>query len=311
MRISIPQKTLAAALGKIQAITAGRSTMPILACVLLEPLAQIIKITATDLEVGYTTAVDNLVWLDEEPKDGYPLLALPAKKLHECVKAIPVSMVDFTINMENRRVEVSGGTVTFTLAGQDPAEYPSLPEFSGENFDLDAAALLDILSHVAYAQSKDVEKYNLAGCFLKIEANQDDELFFTAASPMATITGKSKDSLVQAFLLKYYGSDQNPQMLEPLHTVTTRDRFGLVTVRGEAYQIVDIGMRMLSPRELFRAQGFQDNYIIDRDANGKPINKTDQVARCGNSVCPPIAEALVRANMAVAENIYQKVNAHG
>jgi DNA (cytosine-5)-methyltransferase 1 len=155
-----------------------------------------------------------------------------------------------------------------------------------------------------------------------------------AASPMATITSKSKDSLiishlvklrgtcrdgqpvtapmptvtasgthvgeVRAFLLKYYGSDQDPRLQEPLHTITTRDRFGLVTVRGEEYQIVDIGLRMLSPRELFRAQGFQDNYIIDRDAAGKPINKTNQVARCGNSVCPPIAEALVRANMVEA-----------
>jgi DNA (cytosine-5)-methyltransferase 1 len=54
---------------------------------------------------------------------------------------------------------------------------------------------------------------------------------------------------------------------------------------------------MLAPRELFRAQGFNDNYIIDRDTNGKPFTKTEQVARCGNSVCPPIAEAIVRANM--------------
>ena len=59
-------------------------------------------------------------------------------------------------------------------------------------------------------------------------------------------------------------------------------------------------MRMLSPRELFRAQGFNDDYIIDRDADYKPITKTAQVARCGNSVCPPIAEALVRANMSIS-----------
>ena len=57
-------------------------------------------------------------------------------------------------------------------------------------------------------------------------------------------------------------------------------------------------MRMLSPRELFRAQGFQDNYIIDRGADGKPITKTDQVSKCGNSVCPPMAQALVAANFA-------------
>lgn len=64
--------------------------------------------------------------------------------------------------------------------------------------------------------------------------------------------------------------------------------------------IVDIGMRMLSPRELFNAQGFPPDYVIDRDAEGRPITKTAQVAKCGNSVCPPLAEALARANMAEA-----------
>lgn len=120
-----------------------------------------------------------------------------------------------------------------------------------------------------------------------------------ANEPVGTITsgGMGKTGLLNAFLLKYYGSDQDPQIKDPLHTVTTRDRFGLVTVRGEAYQIVDIGMRMLTPRELFRAKGFPENYIIDRDSHGKAITKTDQVARCGNSVCPPMSEILVKANM--------------
>jgi DNA (cytosine-5)-methyltransferase 1 len=79
--------------------------------------------------------------------------------------------------------------------------------------------------------------------------------------------------------------------------VTTRDRFGLVTVRGEDYQIVDIGMRMLEPHELFAAQGFPADYVIDHDAAGKKFTKTAQVARCGNAVCPPLAAALVRANL--------------
>jgi DNA (cytosine-5)-methyltransferase 1 len=118
--------------------------------------------------------------------------------------------------------------------------------------------------------------------------------------PAGTVTGKSKEGLVSAFLMKYYGTDQDPNLAEPLHTVTTKDRFGLVTVQGEIYSIADIGMRMLAPRELFRAQGFPEDYIIDRDANGRAISKTEQVAKCGNSVCPPLAEALVRANMAAA-----------
>lgn len=117
--------------------------------------------------------------------------------------------------------------------------------------------------------------------------------------PLQTITaGGLHFGEVRAFLLKYYGSADNGQQLgEPLHTVTTKDRFGLVTIHGVDYQIVDIGMRMLEPHELFAAQGFPPNYIIDVDADGRKYSKSAQVARCGNAVPPPFAEALVRANL--------------
>lgn len=116
--------------------------------------------------------------------------------------------------------------------------------------------------------------------------------------PMPTVTaGGLHIGEVRAFLLKYYGTDSTIPCSEPLHTVTTRDRFGLVTVRDEDYQIVDIGMRMLEPHELFAAQGFPADYVIDHDATGKKFTKTAQVARCGNAVCPPLAAALVRANL--------------
>lgn len=116
--------------------------------------------------------------------------------------------------------------------------------------------------------------------------------------PMPTVTaGGLHIGEVRAFLLKYYGTDSTIPCSEPLHTVTTRDRFGLVTVRGEDYQVVDIGMRMLEPHELFAAQGFPADYVIDHDATGKKFTKTAQVARCGNAVCPPLAAALVRANL--------------
>ncbi|RYE48323.1 MAG: hypothetical protein EOP24_07900 [Hyphomicrobiales bacterium] len=105
---------------------------------------------------------------------------------------------------------------------------------------------------------------------------------------------------VRAFLMKYYGVDQDPRLEEPLATVTTRDRFGIVTVEGEPYQIVDIGMRMLTPRELFKAQGFPADYEIETgvfaDGSRRTLTKTAQVRMCGNSVCPPIAAALVAAN---------------
>ncbi|MEQ9937831.1 DNA cytosine methyltransferase [Pectobacterium polonicum] len=118
-------------------------------------------------------------------------------------------------------------------------------------------------------------------------------------SPLQTVTaGGNHFGEVRAFLLKYYGNEKEGVDINgPMHTVVSRDRFGLVTVEGVDYQIIDIGMRMLQPHELYAAQGFPANYIIDHDIDGNPVSKSDQVARCGNAVCPPIAEALVRANL--------------
>lgn len=102
---------------------------------------------------------------------------------------------------------------------------------------------------------------------------------------------------VRAFLIAYYGSDEDGQPLaDPLRTVPTRDRFGLVMVKGKPYAIADIGLRMLTPRELYRAQGFPADYIIERGSDGRALTKTAQVRMCGNSVCPPMARALVAAN---------------
>lgn len=123
-----------------------------------------------------------------------------------------------------------------------------------------------------------------------------------ADEPLHTVSAQGTHfAEVRAFLVKYYGSDQDPRLEEPLHTVTTKDRYGLVTVAGEEYQITDIGLRMLAPKELFKAQGFPDSYITEWgiDHNGQRINltKSAQVRMCGNSVCPPLAAALVRANL--------------
>jgi DNA (cytosine-5)-methyltransferase 1 len=116
--------------------------------------------------------------------------------------------------------------------------------------------------------------------------------------PVHTITsGGQHLGEVRAFLIKYYGCGEGQSCSDPLHTVTARDRFGLVAVEGEDYQVVDIGMRMLEPRELFNAQGFPADYIINVGADGKRLSKAAQVARCGNAVPPPFAEALVRANL--------------
>lgn len=128
--------------------------------------------------------------------------------------------------------------------------------------------------------------------------------------PLPTVTTGGHHAEVRAFLLSYYSTDQDPKIGGPLPTATTKDRFGLVTIHGQDYQIVDIGLRMLTPRELFKAQGFPDSYIIgDDESQGLKLTKSAQVRMCGNSVCPPLAEALARANFAHEAQIYGRIAA--
>ncbi len=120
--------------------------------------------------------------------------------------------------------------------------------------------------------------------------------------PLSTITCKDHHALVtattrgdhredvRAFVSTYNGTSIGQSLQLPLGTITTHDRFALVSVHGEQREIADIGMRMLTPRELFRAQGFGEEYVIDR------WTKTAQVRLVGNSVAPHLSAALVRAN---------------
>jgi DNA (cytosine-5)-methyltransferase 1 len=110
--------------------------------------------------------------------------------------------------------------------------------------------------------------------------------------PAPTVTGGGQHvGAVHAYLVKYFGACEHGQTLfDSLHTVTSKPRFGLVMVEGEPYQLVDIGLRMLSPRELARAQGFPDDYLLAG-------TQAQQVARIGNAVVPQVAEAIVRANV--------------
>lgn len=133
--------------------------------------------------------------------------------------------------------------------------------------------------------------------------------------PLGTVTCKDHHALVtasaigdrreavRAFITQYNGTSVGQSLNLPLNTVTTRDRFGLVTVHGELFEIADIGMRLLTPRELARAQGFPDSYRLDIDVDGKPVSKTTQVRLIGNSVACDVAEALARANVASAEEV--------
>lgn len=113
--------------------------------------------------------------------------------------------------------------------------------------------------------------------------------------PVPTITGGGQHvGEVRAFLLKYYQCGIGQSLSDPMHTVTAKDRLGLVTVQGQPYHIADIGLRMLTPRELARAQGFPDSYILTG-------SKSSQVSKIGNSVAPAIARAIVAANVRLRE----------
>jgi len=104
---------------------------------------------------------------------------------------------------------------------------------------------------------------------------------------------------VAAFLVKYYGSGIAVDLHDPVDTITTKDRLALVTVhiQGVPHVIVDIGLRMLKPHELYSAQGFPPGYIIDRTANGTPLSTSAAVRMVGNSVSPPPLRALAEANL--------------
>lgn len=110
---------------------------------------------------------------------------------------------------------------------------------------------------------------------------------------------------VRAFLINYYGTGMSAALNEPLNTATGKVHSGLVVVRidGKEYAIADIGLRMLQPHELYAAQGFPKEYIFDRSNDGTPLSKADQVRMCGNSVCPPVAAALIQANYNVEANL--------
>lgn len=133
-------------------------------------------------------------------------------------------------------------------------------------------------------------------------------------SPLGTVTSVDHNALIAAHVVKFKGSNIGHPADEPLQTICSstvhfgevrtlltkycgKNQSGIISLNGAQYAISDIGLRMLTPRELFNAQGFPSDYIIDYTVNGKPATKGAQVARCGNSVCPALAEALVRANL--------------
>lgn len=117
--------------------------------------------------------------------------------------------------------------------------------------------------------------------------------------PMPTVTagGQHVGEVKTTLAVEDYDEERAQQVLAFLQEYCGEECTGLVEIAGITYRIIDIGMRMLQPHELYRAQGFPEWYIIDQDYRGVKYAKDKQVARCGNAVPPPFAEALVKANL--------------
>ncbi len=220
---------------------------------------------------------------------GKPLTTVTSKAEHLLVA--PVITRQFG-NSVGHGVDEPNGTITAGGGGKSQLVATFLAKHFGGNYTGPGSDLAEPAHTVTTVDHHALVTSNL----IKMRGTNIGQ---EVTAPLQTVTaGGNHFGEVRAFLLKYYGNEkEGVSLMDPLHTVTTNDRFGLVTVEGMDYQIVDIGMRMLQPHELYAAQGFPSWYIIDQDYKGKKYAKDKQVARCGNAVPPPFAEALVRANL--------------
>lgn len=176
-----------------------------------------------------------------------------------------------------------------------------------------------IVPDSAAVSNLDNKKHLVAGFLSKYysEISENDARGQHLDAPLHTISTANRFALVTCHLVKFRGTNFGSAMDQPLPTISAggthfgeircllqkytqndSDSLGLVRIHGELYLIVDIGFRMLQAYELYKAQGFPESYVIDGyNVDGKPVTKKDQVARCGNSVPPPFARALIRANL--------------
>ena len=197
---------------------------------------------------------------------------------------------------EQKECEVRGQELTEPLMTQDTANRYALSVAQimknyGGNYKGAGSAVDEPLDTVTAKDHNSLVTAHILTMRNHMDGQSIDE-------PLTTIScSGAHHAEVEAFLIKYFSHGNNEKPIDrPLDTITAKDRFAIITIHGEEYIITDIKMRMLQPRELFNAQGFPKDYIIDR-AEGKEYPKTKQVEKCGNAVTPPVSEALVRANL--------------
>lgn len=186
-------------------------------------------------------------------------------------------------------------TLRNNMAGADPKEPLCTIAAQGEHHALATAFLEQANGGFYEGGGRDVR-----APMSTITATGSQQQLVTAGLAHLSPEHQEGALRVAAFLVKYYGTGANvPSLADPVDTVTTKDRLALVTVviKGTPYVIVDIGLRMLKPHELYRAQGFPVGYIIDRTANGTPLTTSAAVRMVGNSVSPPPLRALAEANL--------------
>jgi DNA (cytosine-5)-methyltransferase 1 len=235
---------------------------------------------------------------------------------------------------EQSEKEVRGQTIDDPIQTVDAANRYGLSSVFLSEYYGNARDGIGIREPMQTITSKDRESINAAWL---TQYFSGEGHYHSTEEPLATITTMEREGVTLAHLAHFKGKDKGQSCHDPLMTVTARDgQFAdvrttivkwdgqtdlgywnevrkmlnqycgynladdeilLLNIRGIWYFISDIGLRMLTPRELYDAMGFPHDYIIDKDINGNPITRADQVARCGNAVCPAVAEALVRANL--------------
>lgn len=257
-----------------------------------------------------------------------PLSTVTSVGAHELI--VP-SLIQY--HSEQSAKEVRGQCVDVPLQTVDAANRYGLSATFLSEYYGNARDGIGVQEPVQTVTSKDRE--GLSTAFLSKFFTGVDGASINEPTP--TVTSIDHNSMILSHLAHFKGEDKGQSCYDPMMTVTSRDgQFAsvwttivkwdgqsdlgywaniramlnkycgydladdeilLLNIHGIWYFISDIGLRMLTPRELYDAMGFPHDYIIDRDTNGNPISRADQVARCGNAVVPLVAEALVRANL--------------
>ena len=221
-----------------------------------------------------------------------PLTTVVSKNEH-CIVNTELMPYLMSNNENNAGAGIRDPLPTITTGNRNFLAVPELIQYHSETSAREVRGQ-DIRDPVMTVDTSN--RYGLVTSYLTQLNNHCDGRSVEDPLPSVTAGGKHFAE-VRAFLIKYYGQGTGQDIRDPLDTVTAHDRFGLITIRGTKYQIVDIGLRMLEPKELYGCQGFPSDYIIDHDCNGKAYPRSEQIRRCGNAVCPPVPEALVRANL--------------